>query len=324
MRAERLLSVLMLLKAHDRLTAQQLAERLEVSVRTVLRDIDALSLAGIPFYAERGRTGGFSLLPGYRTDLTGLTLDEATSLLAGTGRIDSPAFDSALRKVTAALPEVHRRRAMQAAQRVLVRPEGFVRSPPPPLDALMPVQQAVFDGRRLRMRYRPRDREAAMRVVDPIGLIVAGDVWYLAAKADGGERMYRLSRMTDVVVLDEPAARDDDVDLDALWERHRDSFRASFDPIDVVVECAAGEVGRFERLGPVLVTAEGPSDHTVRIRVRFGDRRHAARKMWMVLIECDCVVVEPDWLRRELADRARLVADRNAVDDPGPDRTTPR
>ena len=306
-RADRLLSLLMLLKAHDRLTAPQLAERLGVSVRTVLRDIDALSLSGVPVYAERGRHGGFALLPGYRTDLTGLTLDEATSLLAGTGRIDSAAFTSALRKITAALPDVHRARALQAAQRVLVRPEGFVRASPPPLDALTPVQQAVFDGRRLRMRYQARDRAARTRIVDPIGLIVAGDTWYLAAGVDGDERMYRLSRMSDVEVLDDPADRAPDVDLEALWQRHRDAFRASFQPVDAVLECAAWDVDHVTRLAELLDTEDGQHDGIVRIRLRFGDRRHALRTLWIACFDSDCAVLEPAWLRDDLAERARLI-----------------
>ncbi|GAB88858.1 helix-turn-helix transcriptional regulator [Gordonia rhizosphera] len=308
MRAERLLAVLMLLKKHDRMTAAAMADKLGVSERTILRDIDALSLSGVPVYAERGRNGGFALLPGYRTDLTGLTLDEATSLLAGTGRLDSPAFAAAMRKVAAAMPEAYRSRAVRAAARVLVRPEGFVRSPEK-LDALAPVQQAVFDGRRIRLVYRRPGAEPGGRTLDPVGLVVAGDVWYLVANSQGVERIYRVSRMSDVEVLDEPAQRDDEVDLEQAWARHRAAFRASFESIDVVIDCAAKDVDRF-----LALAADGGADGDiddggVRVRLRFADRQHATRVLWMACLESDYVMVEPDWLREIMRTRAMSIAE---------------
>lgn len=128
MRAERLLSVLMLLRSRGRMTAADLATELEVSERTVLRDIEALSLSGVPVYSERGRHGGFALVPGYRTDLSGLTLHESIALLSGGGRIDSPAAARAKRKLEASLPDAHRGQVADAARRILVRPDGFVKA----------------------------------------------------------------------------------------------------------------------------------------------------------------------------------------------------
>lgn len=300
MRAERLLSLLMLLKVHERMTAPQIADELGVSVRTVLRDIDSLSLSGIPVYAERGRAGGFALLPGYRTDLTGLTADEAVALLAGTGRIDSPSFAGALRKVAAALPEGHRAQAIRAAQRVLVRPEGFVRAPAQ-LDALAPVQQAVFAGVRIRIDYRrPDQSEPVARVLDPIGLIAAGDVWYLVANADGAERMYRISRISDVELLDEPAHRADDVDLEAIWQRRRSEFRGRFETVDAVLECAAADLPAIAGIAEVV---DVTGDEALRVTARFGDRRYAQRMLWMKLGQYDIRVIEPEWLRATLLTR---------------------
>lgn len=324
MRAERLIALLMVLKKHDRVTAAVLAAELGVSERTVLRDIDALSLSGVPVYAERGRHGGFALLPGYRTDLTGLTVDEATSLLAGTGRLDSPAFTSAMRKVTAALPEAHRVHAVRAAQRILVRPEGFVRAPER-LESLDAVQTAVLEGRRIRMRYRRRGAdEAREHVLDPIGLIVAGDTWYLVAsgrrpgttetaatRKDGpgkgsDERMYRISRMRDVEVLDEPAQRDDEVDLAAIWERRRDAFRSSFEPVDVVVDCAADDAERLGMIATAVDTIRRPGDRC-HLELHFADHRHATRALWTSMFDHDFAVVEPRWLRDALSARARSI-----------------
>src|SRR3954454_19436311 len=132
MRADRLVSLVLLLRQRGRLTADVLARELDVSTRTVLRDIEALSTAGVPVYAERGRHGGFALLPGYRTDLTGLTSEEAVALVVAGSRARAsapgmaPALASAMRKVVAALPERHRDSTTEAAGRILVRPDGMI------------------------------------------------------------------------------------------------------------------------------------------------------------------------------------------------------
>lgn len=306
MRAERLIAVLMLLKKHERMTAAAIAGELEVSERTVLRDIEALSLSGVPVYAERGRNGGFALLSGYRTDLTGLTLDEAIALMSGNGRIESRAAASALRKLEAALPEMHRGRVAEASQRILVRPEGFVRSPQK-LEGLSLVQEAVFAGRRIRVMYERRGGDPAERVLDPIGLIVAGDTWYLVANSSGTERMYRVSRMTEVVILDEVADRDAQVDLDAVWERHRTEFRSQFRPLDVVINCAADDVARIG--GPITVVSidEIAGSRRVRAVLRFGDGGRAVRVLWVTSFDVLFEVVEPDWVRDALRERATLV-----------------
>ena len=307
----------MLLKTHGRMTAAAIAAELEVSERTVLRDIDALSVSGVPVYAERGRHGGFALLPGYRTDLSGLTLDEATSLLAGGGRLDSPAFTSAMRKVAASIPDSHRARAVRAAQRILVRPEGFVRDPVP-VDALAPVQQAVFDGRRIRVDYQARSAtEPRSRVLDPFGLIVAGETWYLVANVlvtqrdqprEYAERMYRISRMSNVEILDEPAYRDDTVDLDAVWDRRRSEFRSGFEELDVTVRCAPDSVARWRVHARAAEVSESRDDR-VDVRLTFADHRHALRVLWMASTETRFEVLTPNSVREELAEWARRAAD---------------
>ncbi|MFT4125933.1 MAG: WYL domain-containing protein, partial [Gordonia sp. (in: high G+C Gram-positive bacteria)] len=239
------------------------------------------------------------------TDLTGLTAAEATSLLAGPGRLESPALAAAMRKVAAALPDAHRAQAMRAAHRVLVRPEGFIRSPVQ-LDALGPVQQAVFDGRRIRVRYRrPDQAEPTTRVLDPVGLIVAGEVWYLVANADGRERMYRLSRMSDVAILDEPARRADDVDLEAVWQRRRAEFRGGFEPVEVLVECSAADRALLDRTPTVRVRSAGAG----RVWVTIFGRDRVVATLWKLAFDGDYRVVGPDWVRDDLRQRAtRLLA----------------
>ena len=307
MRADRLLSVVMLLRHRGRMTAAQLAAELEVSERTVLRDIDALSLSGVPVYAERGRTGGFALVPGYRTDLTGLTLDESRALMAsGAGRIGSPALAAAMRKVAAAIPDTQREVVDSAARRVLVRPEGFVADGAVRDDVLADLQRAVMVGLRVRMRYAPHHTAASDRVVDPVGLVMAGETWYLVALRDGEERVYRVSRVESLTVLDEPARRPDDVDLASIWDRRRTEFRGRFESVAVVARVAVDHVL------PVgvraMVTELGPADGADRrIWIDFADRRFAETVLWRMA--ADVVVESPAALREALLARARSVLD---------------
>jgi predicted DNA-binding transcriptional regulator YafY len=233
MRADRLVSLVLLLRQRGRLTADVLARELDVSTRTVLRDIEALSTAGVPVYAERGRHGGFALLPGFRTELTGLNHDEALALLAtGPGLGLGPALASARRKVVDALPESHRATASDAARRVLVEPEtdllsrrASVEEVPGP--AMAEIRRAVLSGHRLRIHYAAADQAPRWRTVDPIGLVSVRDRGYLLATRAGADRTYRLSRVLAAEGLPEPAQRPSHVDLDRVWRDRCAQFLAS-------------------------------------------------------------------------------------------------
>src|SRR5919107_78856 len=287
MRADRLLSLVLLLRHRGRMTAAQLARELEVSSRTVMRDVEALSAAGIPVYAELGRDGGFALLPGFTTDLTGLTHDEALALLTAQSRATpealglGPAFAAAVRKVIAAMPDSARRTAVDAADRVLAGQAGWLSEPE--ADAhLAAVRRAVFAGRRLRLRYAAGDEPARWRTVDPVGLVEAGGRWYLLATRDGAERTYRLSRVEAVEEVDEPAHRGPDVDLEEVWRRRRAAFTS------VLPRTAATVRVRTTRrpelaAACIEITDERPDgpDH-VRVEVAFGDLHHAERVGWML------------------------------------------
>lgn len=219
MRADRLLSLLSLLQAYGRMNARELARRLEVSERTVYRDMEALSAAGVPVYTERGRGGGCVLVPGFRTDVSGLTTGEARALFTFSGRglgMDAE-LRGALRKLLARLPDAQRSAVDRASASVVVDPHGWLREHD--LPAHLPIlKEAVWQGRRLRMSYRD---EADDRVVDPYGLVAKAGVWYLIAARDGEPRLYRASRVMAAALLDEPAERPRDLDVEALWERLR-------------------------------------------------------------------------------------------------------
>lgn len=230
MRADRLLSLVALLRRYGKLSAPDLARRLEVDRRTVLRDVEALSAAGFGIYTERGRNGGITLLPEYRPDVGGLTADETRALFLAGGQpalarlgLAAP-LASALTKLGAELPAERQRQLASTEQRIVIDPGGWGTGSEP-LPALDLVQQAVFADRRLRFRYQPMPpRQAGVRTVDPYGLLQTADTWYLIAAHRGRPRTYRVSRMSAVRLLPQAADRPDDLDLRALWEQLRDRY----------------------------------------------------------------------------------------------------
>jgi predicted DNA-binding transcriptional regulator YafY len=254
MKSGRLLEMLLLLQARGQVTAAELAERLEISPRTVYRDAEALSSAGVPIYTERGRAGGIRLLPGYRTDVTGLTQDEARALFVlttGGAQEDlglGTAARSAILKVMRAVPEPFRPAAAATSQRILVDPAGWMR-PPDPVGALGVLQAAVFTDRRLRLRYRSSGQgSASVRVVDPYGLVCKAGIWYLVADSCGEPRLFRVSRVASAVVDEEPVRRRDGVSLAGLWASLRREVEDRPAPLEVVVRVRREWLDLFGRM----------------------------------------------------------------------------
>jgi predicted DNA-binding transcriptional regulator YafY len=208
-RADRLVAALLVLQARGRVTAAELAEELEISERTARRDLEALGTAGIPVYSQRGRGGGWALLGGGRTDLSGLTFAEARTLflVAGPASNATPEVKAALRKLVRALPETMRAGAEAAAAAVVLDPSSWDRAPiaaPPHLAAL---QQAVVDGVQVELGYTDRDRTETTRTVHPLGLVAKGAAWYLVAGTDAGQRTFRVGRVRSVTTTDRPVER---------------------------------------------------------------------------------------------------------------------
>lgn len=322
MRADRLVSLVLLLRGRGRLTATELADELEVSTRTVLRDIEALSAAGVPVYAERGRRGGFALLPGFRTELTGLNHDEAIALLVAGSRRGAQAFGlgsalaSAMLKVVDALPESHRHTAVEMAERLLIDPEtdllarrSVTEEVPGSISAA--VRRAVFAGNRLRIHYAAADRSPEWRTVDPIGLVTVRGQGYLLATRAGAERTYRLSRVAAAEVLPEPAQRSDRVDLGRVWQERSTRFRTGGDRIDVLVR--VNPARREELVGTALAvrTEEAGADGWLRLEVSFQDARHAEWALWQ--LTTDAEVLAPPSLRACLRERAAAIVTRYAT-----------
>ena len=221
MRADRLVATLLLMQARGRVTAAELSRELEISIATARRDLEALSAAGIPVYPQPGRNGGWQLIGGARTDLSGLTAPEARALflLVGPAASVDPEAKAALRKLVRALPETFREDATAAAEASVLDPAAWgapARVRPPLVDVL---QDAVVRRRRVRLTYAAWDRDPVERLVDPWGLVATGEQWYLLGAVDGAERTYRVDRIQAATVTDEQSARPSDLDLADSWER---------------------------------------------------------------------------------------------------------
>lgn len=233
MRADRLLSIVLLLQAHHQMTSRDLASRLEVSERTIHRDMDALSGAGIPVVAARGSGGGWSLLGEYRTDLTGLTETEIQSLfvtkpakLLADLRLEKAA-DGALLKLLACLPATFRQGVDRARQRIHVDVSGWSRREEA-VPFLPILQEALWLERYVQITYeRGEHGEQVQRVIAPFGLVAKGSVWYLVGAVDGHVRSYRVSRIAHAEILNERTVVPEDFDLAQYWEQSSSAFKAN-------------------------------------------------------------------------------------------------
>ncbi|RGA02821.1 WYL domain-containing protein [Microbispora triticiradicis] len=307
MRADRLVAVLLLMQARGRVTAAELAGELEVSVATARRDLEALSAAGVPVYPQPGRGGGWSLVGGARTDLSGLSAAEAQALFlllgpatAGSSASGPAEAGAALRKLLAALPRTFRADAEAARDATLVDPVRWGERDRPRPATVDLLQTAVVSRRRVRLTYAGRDAEPAERLVDPWGLIDKDDVWYLLAGTDRGRRTFRVDRIVRAEATGETAERPAGLVLAAAWQEVVEEIerRRSRTWATVLVE---------ERFVPVLRDRFGRHCHTegeagrgrVRVRLAAPTPLDVARHLagWGAMIE----VVEPSAVRDELA-----------------------
>ncbi|MGY1436736.1 helix-turn-helix transcriptional regulator [Streptomyces reniochalinae] len=322
MKSDRLLSVLLLLQTRGRVPADQLAAELEVSARTIYRDVEALSAAGVPVYAERGRHGGIRLLPGYRTDVTGLTGDEARALFVLAAQdahaalgLDS-ALVSALRKVMAALPAPHRPAAELTSRRILVDPDRWLSGPRADIE-LDALHDAVFADRRLRIRYRHGgERELRTYTVDPYGLVSKAGVWYLVADRRRAPALFRVDRMASAKVLPEPVRRRPGVELADVWQPLRRRVEERPMPVRVTARVHRPRFDMFARIvGPVLVAVPEPPGASADPAAEGDDEWVTVRLAFPVLAAVSQLlqfgpwleVLDPPEARAELARRAQEV-----------------
>jgi predicted DNA-binding transcriptional regulator YafY len=318
-RADRLVAVLLLLQARGRVTAAEVAGELEVSERTARRDLEALAMAGIPVYSQAGRGGGWSLIGGARTDLSGLTAAEARTLflVAGPSASATPAIKAALRKLVRALPEPFRAEAEAAASAVVIDPASWDRTQFPPPAHLEALQHAVVDGVQIRIVYASRNSPERERLVHPLGLVSKASVWYLVAGTDAGLRTFRVSRVRSVAQTEDPVDRPEGFDLEQTWEsvkseldERRVGYRAR-----AFVEAEAVPWLRSE-FGTRLSVTEEPGDRgriEVELRSWSGHTLAGELAAFARWVE----VVEPAEVRDELARIGAELAGRYGVPGDG-------
>lgn len=301
MRADRLVAALLTLQSRGRVTAADLAAELEVSVATARRDLEALSAAGIPVYPQRGRRGGWQLVGGARTDLSGLTAGEAQALfrLVGPAAAVSDEAKTALRKLARALPQTFREDARSAASATVIDPTCWgepARERPALVDLL---QTAVVRRRQVRLTYARRAGERSERQVDPWGLVDKDETWYLVAGTDAGRRTFRVDRIVAAEPTEEAADRPDDFDLDAAWQEVVDEVedRRARTWATVLVEERFLSVLR-DRFGRQL-RHEGERDGRIQVRVAAPTPLDLARNLagWGGLLD----VLDPPEVREILA-----------------------
>ena len=316
MRASRLLSLLMLLQSRGRVSAQALAEALEVSVRTIHRDIDELSAAGVPVWADRGRLGGFQLQPGWRTRVDGLTAPEAQAMFLG--GLPGPAAElglgeamaSAQLKLLAALPEGWREDARRVSARFHLDPIDWYRGPSA-TDHLPAIAQAVWSERRVAMRYESWKGEVSRRV-DPLGLVLKAGIWYLAAQVGNGVRTYRLSNILDLTLTGEPFARPADFDLAAWWQASTQRFEKELAVDTAQLRVSASGMKALRDLGAAVAQAAEASASAPdesgwrRVTIPIESIPHAAAQVLRLGAQAE--VLKPAALRRALLERVSAVA----------------
>ena len=310
MRASRLLTILMLLQTRGRMSAPALADELEVSIRTLYRDIDQLSAAGVPVYAERGRAGGFQLLDGWRTRLTGLTAAEAQAMfLAGLPGPASQlglgdAMAAAQLKLLAALPADWQADARRISSRFHLDPVGWYRSAAP-TDHLPAVAAAVWAERRLRIRYDSW-RGVVTREIDPLGLVLKAGDWYLAARVGTDPRTYRLSNILDLEPLDVRFDRPAGFTLADYWTQSTRRFEAEMRRDQAIVRLSPRGMVLARNLGLRPIEAAPEPDGWTRVALPIETVEAAEQELLRLGAEAE--VMAPSALRERLAATAGRLA----------------
>jgi predicted DNA-binding transcriptional regulator YafY len=311
MRADRLLRILLTLQSRGRVTAEALAESMEVSVRTIQRDMDALSAAGVPVYAMRGGGGGWELMAGYRTGLTGLTGDDAIAIMAGRPPTVLEELgidirdDSALLKLLAALTPEARDRAERAQQRIYVdlAPWG---AKPRPVEHLQLLQRAAWEDRVARIRYGGRTRSFR---VEPYALVAKGMVWYLVARTTQF-RTYRVDRVAHVDVTDDRYERSPDFNLEAHWHQVCDEFASALPEYLVRLRVRGPAAARVRWSARVLELGE-PDDDGWREAIIDTESEHEAVSVVLSLAP-NAMVIGPSSLAATANEAARQFASQHA------------
>jgi predicted DNA-binding transcriptional regulator YafY len=252
MRADRLLSILLSLQITEKMNTRELAEKLEVSERTILRDMDALSTSGVPVFSDRGASGGWRLMEGYRTNLTGLKIKEiqslllanATHILGDLGMRSN--FDMASLKLLASLPLSVQQDAAKVRQRIHVDGAGWYQYANEPVPCLTTIQDAIWMERMLKITYL-REGQAVVRLVNPLGIVVKSTIWYLVASVDDELRTYRVSRIQQAEITEVPFTRPGGFELVSYWEQSTLDFKANLPQYPTLIKIKPQAHSRLQK-----------------------------------------------------------------------------
>jgi predicted DNA-binding transcriptional regulator YafY len=313
MRADRLLSIMLILQAQGKTTTFALAETLEVSRRTILRDVEALSIAGVPIHADAGHGGGVYLDEHYRVSLTGLKEAEVRALFVSArhGPLQDvglgAAAEATLLKLFAALPSLHRQEAERMQQRIHLDPAWWWHKGDT-LPHLETLKTAVFDDYRVRVRYERGSGDVVERILDPYSLVAKANVWYLIARREDELRTYRVSRFVEVAMMDEYFERDATFDLAQYWHSHTSAFVANLPTFDFTLRLAAGRL-QFLKLyasGRYTIRETSPDGATSLIDMRLSSLDEA--RMLVLGLGTDAEIIKPDELREAVLLQAQEIA----------------
>ena len=317
MKSDRLVSLLLLLQSRSPRSARELAQALEVSARTIYRDVEALSLSGVPVYAERGSTGGIALADGYRRAITQFSTEELHALFLAAAdpltELGVTGHQRALDKLSGALPDLQRRAAEQARRRILLDHNRWYRSEQPTA-VLAVLRRAVWEDRQVNVEYRDRTGALTQRIVDPYGLVSKAGVWYAVARQHDGE--YRTFRVERIVRVEECAnrfARDEHFDLEAHWRSSNAALQRPMEWYDATIYVAADSlewVMSYNEADVISTDEQGKTLH-----MRFPSFRMAVYQIagWGACVR----VIEPAHLSQALAEHARALAAQYGAVNPG-------
>ncbi|WP_306421058.1 YafY family protein [Halalkalibacter sp. APA_J-10(15)] len=302
MRGDRLISILLLLQSQGQLTAKELAERLDVSERTIYRDMDALSGAGIPVVAERGKKGGWSFLEGYQTNLTGLKESEIHALLVSPSKqlLDdlqlTRTSEDARTKLIASLPAVYREGAKEVWNRIYIDTSSW-RNEKEKLKSFEALKQSIWKNHKLNMVYQRSDGQTIERIVQPLGLVAKGNRWYLIASKENGEiRNYRASRIQQASPINETFERPKSFDIAQYWKSSTEAFIKELPTYEVQVKVTQSIIGKLSyssHFVRVIEISEVDKEGWVLVKLSFDTEEEAIR--YILGFSNQMFVVEPQF-----------------------------
>ncbi|MGE6753497.1 helix-turn-helix transcriptional regulator [Rossellomorea sp. NPDC071047] len=311
MRGDRLVSILLLLQTHGQMTAKELSERLEVSERTIYRDMEALSGTGIPVVAERGKNGGWSLLEDYQTDLTGLKESEIRALFVSPSAhlLDDLGLtrtsEEARNKLIASIPLIYRESAKDVWNRIHIDTSSW-RKQKEKRASLEVIKEAIWTENKLTITYQRADGNTDDRTVSPLGLVAKGDLWYLIASKENGDiRNYRASRIQSAVPLEETFERPKKFNLAQYWNSSTQAFIKKLPSYEVKVEVTASTLSRLTftgRFARVLEIGDRRNKEWIPVTLSFDTEEEA--KGYLLGFADQVKVIEPKELHQRILELA--------------------